>query len=140
VEVLDGDELRKQFQNQLGFTKQDRQTNILLAAYIAEALNHHGIVVLVALISPYREMRELCRSRITHYVEVYVKCSLDACMERDVKGLYRKALAGEITNFTGISDPYEEPEQPELILETSEEPPEESAAKVITFLELHGYI
>jgi adenylylsulfate kinase len=140
VEVLDGDEMRKQFRHQLGFTKQDRQTNILLSAYIAELLNHHGIIVLAAFIAPYRDMRELCREQITHYTEIYVQCSLNTCIGRDVKGLYSKAIKGEITQFTGISDPYEEPEAPDLVLDTESSSQEESTTQVITFLEERGYI
>lgn len=134
VEVLDGDELRQRLSPELGFTSADRLTHIRRAIYIARLLSRHGILVLVPFITPYKEMRELCRNELHPLVEVYVKCPLRICAERDVKGLYRKALAGEIGLFTGVSDRFDEPEAPDLTLETGRESAEESAGRLIAYL------
>jgi len=140
VEILDGDEVRQHLSKGLGFSKEDRDTNVRRIAYVASLLTRHGAAVITAAISPYREAREWARRRIGDFVEVYVCCPLEVCAERDVKGLYRKALAGEIPNFTGVSDPYEPPVDPELIVETHRETPTESTAKVLACLARLGYI
>lgn len=140
VEILDGDEVRQHLSQGLGFSKEDRDTNVRRIAYVASLLTRHGAAVITAAISPYREAREWARKRIGNFVEVYVACPLSVCAQRDVKGLYKKAFAGEIPNFTGVSDPYEPPLNPELILETHKETPSESAAKVIHTLERLGYL
>jgi adenylylsulfate kinase len=119
VEILDGDVVRQNLSAGLGFSKEDRDTNIRRVAFVAELLTRHGVVVIVAAISPYRAVREEVRDRIGNFLEVYVRCPLDELVRRDVKGLYRRALAGEIDNFTGVSDPYEEPESPDVLVDTS---------------------
>ena len=139
VEVLDGDVVRQNLSQGLGFTKTDRDINIQRIAFVSKLLTRNSVITLVAAISPYREARELARKEIGSFVEVYVKCPLDICITRDVKGLYRKALESSIPHFTGISDPYEEPLEPELILYTDRELPEESAAKVLRRLQGLGY-
>jgi len=140
VESLDGDEIRKHFSKGLGFTKEDRDTHILRMGFIAKLLSRNGVAVLAAFVSPYREIRDQIRNDMEGFIEIFVRCSLEVCIERDVKGMYKKALAGEIKNFTGVSDPYEEPLNPELILETDKESVEESAKKVIEKLASWGYI
>lgn len=140
VEVLDGDEVRQNLSKGLGFSKEDRDTNVQRIAYVAGLLTRHGVAVLTAAISPYRESRARARQTIGNFIEVYVSCPLEVCAERDVKGLYRKAFAGEIARFTGVSDPYEPPEDPELVVETHRETPSQSAAKVIHCLEKLGYL
>lgn len=140
VEILDGDEVRRHLSKGLGFSKEDRDTNVQRIAYVASLLTRHGAAVIVAAISPYREAREWARERIVDFVEVYVRCPIEVCAQRDVKGLYHKAYAGEIPQFTGVSDPYEPPIDPELIVDTHRETPSESAAKVIHCLERLGYL
>jgi adenylyl-sulfate kinase len=140
VEILDGDVIRENLSKGLGFSKEDRDTNIKRIAFVCKLLTRNGVVNIAAAISPYREAREYARKEIQHFIEVYVKCSLETCIQRDVKGLYKKALAGEVKAFTGISDPYEEPLNPEVVLETDRETPEESAMKVIRKLEELGYL
>ncbi|HXF06522.1 MAG TPA: adenylyl-sulfate kinase [Blastocatellia bacterium] len=140
VEVLDGDEVRENLSPTLGFTKEDRDLHIRRIAYVAKLLVRNGVIVIVAAISPYRAARDQARATIGRFVEVYVHCPVEVCIERDVKGLYRKALAGMIPHFTGISDPYEEPLQPELIIHSHQETPEESARRVIARLEELGYL
>ncbi len=139
VEVLDGDEVRANLSKGLGFSKEDRDTNIRRIGYVSRLLARNGVGVIAAAISPYREIRDEVRGAIEAdgvvFVEVFVKASLDALIARDVKGLYKKALAGEIEQFTGVSDPYEEPLDPELIVETDRETVEESAAKILAKLE-----
>jgi len=120
VEWLDGDQLRKRLGSGLGFSRADRFENIARAVYLADMLNRHGVTVIASLISPYREMRQYARQALPGFVEVYVDCPLEECERRDVKGLYAKARRGEIASFTGISDPYESPEFPELVLKTAE--------------------
>lgn len=140
VEVLDGDEVRENLSKGLGFSRADRDTNIRRIGYVAKLLTRNGVVAITAAISPYRETRDEVRAAIGRFVEVYVKTPLEVCAQRDVKGLYKKALAGEIPQFTGVSDPYEEPLNPEITVETVGRTPEESAAEVLEYLELNGYL
>ncbi|SFS60834.1 adenylyl-sulfate kinase [Marininema halotolerans] len=140
VKRLDGDEVRARLAPDLGFTKKDRYTHIERVAYVADLLTRYGVIVLASFISPYREMRQLCREQISSFAEVYVNCPLEECIHRDVKGLYARALKGEIPHFTGISDPYEPPVTPELTLDSKRETPEESANRVMDFLRKEGYI
>ena len=140
VEVLDGDEVRTNLSQGLGFSKQDRDTNIQRIGYVCRLLSRNKVVAISAAISPYREVRDQVRAQIGRFVEVYTRCSVDTLKERDPKGLYAKALAGEITNFTGISDPYEEPHDPEVTVDTGVEPAEGSLQKILHTLELIGYI
>lgn len=140
VEVLDGDEVRQRLNRGLGFSKEDRDDNIRRISYVAKLLSRNGVVAITAAISPYQAVRDEARQEIGRFVEVYVKCSLQACVDRDVKGLYRQALAGEITNFTGVSDPYEEPLSPELTVQTDRESPEASLRRILARLEELGYL
>lgn len=140
VEVLDGDVVRQNLSQGLGFSKADRDTNILRIAFVSKLLTRNGVVTLVSAISPYREVRELARKEIGNFVEVYVRCPLDTCIARDTKGLYKKAIEGTIPFFTGISDPYEEPLEPEIVLQTDLETPEHSAAVVLRRLQDLGYL
>ncbi len=135
VEVLDGDIVRQNLSKGLGFSREDRDTNIKRIGFVCKLLTRNGVVAIGAAISPYREVRDLVRQEIGDFVEVYVSCPLEVLIDRDVKGLYRKALSGEIENFTGVSDPYEEPLNPDVRVDTSVERPEESLAKVIAKLE-----
>jgi adenylylsulfate kinase len=135
VEVLDGDVVRTNLSKGLGFSKEDRDTNILRIGFVCDLLTRNDVVAIAAAISPYRDAREQVRRSIGSFVEVYVKCPVEVLAERDVKGLYRKALAGEIKNFTGIDDPYEEPTAPDVTVETDRETVEESAARIIARLE-----
>ncbi len=140
VEVLDGDEVRQHLSPQLGFSKEERDIHIRRIAYVAKLLVRNGVIAIIAAISPYRETRRYARDLIGHFVEVYVNCPLQVCIERDVKGLYQKALRGEIANFTGVSDPYEEPLAPELVVHSHQETPAESARRVLTRLIELGYL
>jgi adenylylsulfate kinase len=140
AEVMDGDEVRLRLSKGLGFSKEDRDENIRRIAYVAKVITRCGAVAITCAISPYREVRSEAREEIGRFVEVYVKCDLEECIRRDVKGLYRKALSGEIKNFTGISDPYEEPLNPEIVVETHKETPQESLDKIINGLMVLGYI
>lgn len=141
LEILDGDVVRENLSKGLGFSKEDRDTNIRRIAFVADLLSRNGVPVITAAISPYREIRDEAREMMgDRFIEVYIEASVDACAERDVKGLYEKAFAGEIKEFTGVSDPYEEPLNPELTLKTEEEEPEESAAKLIAYLEEKGLL
>jgi adenylyl-sulfate kinase len=140
VERLDGDIVRKSLTRDLGFSKRDRDMNIERITFVAMLLTRNGVAVLCSFISPYRERRAKSRSEIGNFVEVYCKSSLDALIERDVKGLYKKALAGEIQNFTGVSDPYEAPENPEVVVETDKETIKESLVKIVRKLEELGYV
>lgn len=139
VEVLDGDVVRQHISRDLGFSREDRMENIRRVAYVAELLVRHGVTVLVALVSPYRQARQQARERISDFLEVYVRCPREVLVERDPKGLYARALRGEIRNFTGLDDPYEPPEAPDLVLDTDREPPEASAEKVLRLLHQRGY-
>jgi len=140
VEVLDGDEVRQHLSPHLGFSKEERDIHIRRIAYVAHLLVRNGVIAIIAAISPYRETRQYARALIGHFVEVYVYCPVEVCIQRDVKGLYKKALRGEIANFTGISDPYEEPLAPELVLYSHQETPAESARRVLTRLIELGYL
>jgi len=140
VEVLDGDIIRTNLSKGLGFSKEDRDTNIKRIGFVCKLLSRNGVVAIASAISPYREVRDFVRRDIARFVEVYCRCALDVLVERDVKGLYKKALAGEIDDFTGVSDPYEEPLNPEVIVDTDEETSEQSIARIIAKLEELGYI
>jgi adenylyl-sulfate kinase len=141
VEVLDGDVVRTHLSKGLGFSKEDRDTNIRRIGWVCEVLTRNDVVAIAAAISPYRSIREEVREQIGRFVEVYMDCSIETLTERDVKGLYRKALNGEIGNFTGVSDPYEPPRHPEVVCYSDgRETPEQSAAKVIAKLEQLGYL
>src|ERR671911_2534731 len=136
VEVLDGDVVRENLSKGLGFSKEDRDTNIRRIAFVADLLSRNGVPVITAAISPYREIRQEARDMMgDRFIEVFVKASVEACAERDIKGLYKKAFAGEIKEFTGVSDPYEEPLNAEITLDTENESPDESAGKLIALLE-----
>jgi adenylyl-sulfate kinase len=144
MEVLDGDEVRTNLSKGLGFSKEDRDTNIRRIGYVSRLLARNGVGVITAAISPYREVRDEVRRAVeqdgAQFIEVFVKCPLEVLQERDVKGLYKKALAGEIKEFTGVSDPYEEPLAPEVIVETNVESAEKSAGRIIRELELRGLV
>jgi adenylyl-sulfate kinase len=140
VEVLDGDVVRTNLSKGLGFSKEDRDINIRRIGFVCELLARNGVAVIAAAISPYREVRDEVRHSIGDFVEVYVKCPIDVLKERDAKGLYSKALRGEIPNLTGISDPYEEPLDPEVTLETDKQSVEESLAILVARLEELGYL
>ncbi len=139
VERLDGDIVRESLTSDLGFSKEDRDENIKRVTFVAKLLTRNGVIVLATFVSPYRERRRKTREEIGEFVEVYVRCPIEVCMERDVKGMYRRALAGEIKDFTGVDDPYEEPENPELTLDTDRETVDESVRKVLDKLEELGY-
>jgi adenylylsulfate kinase len=140
VEILDGDEVRRNLSKGLGFSREDRDANIRRIGYVAKLLTRNGVAVITAAISPYRAVRDEVRRDIGAFVEVYVKASLDACIRRDTKGLYRRAIAGEIPQFTGVSDPYEEPLDPELVVDTEREEIAASAARVIDLLHERGHL
>ena len=140
VEILDGDEVRTNLSKGLGFSKEDRDTNIRRIGYVCNLLARNGVIAISAAISPYREIRDEIRRNHQRFFEVYMKCSIEKLSERDVKGLYKKALAGEIKNFTGVSDPYEEPLNPELVLDSGTERVEQSLQKLLKTLELSNYI
>jgi len=140
VELLDGDEIRERLSKGLGFSRPDRDENIRRISYVARLLTKHGVVSIVAAISPYRATRDEARSEIGRFIEVHVNCDLDECVRRDVKGLYKKALAGQIPQFTGISDPYETPLNPEIVVNTHAETLDESVGKVLETLSLMGYV
>ena len=140
VEILDGDEVRTNLSKGLGFSKEDRDTNIKRIGYVCKLLSRNGVAAISAAISPYREIRDFNRKEIGTFIEVYVECSIEKLTERDVKGLYKKALAGEIKNFTGISDPYEAPLNAEIVVNSGTETKEESLAKIMGYLEKEGWI
>lgn len=141
IEVLDGDIVRTNLSKGLGFSREDRDTNILRIGFVANLLTRNGVGVIVSAISPYKEARDQVRREIGEgFLEVFIDCPVEVCAERDVKGLYAKAYAGEIKEFTGVSDPYEPPAAPELTVKTNEEEPRESARKVIGKLEELGYL
>ena len=143
VEWLDGDVVRTHLSKGLGFSKEDRDANIERIGWVASRLTRHGAAVIVSAISPYEETREKARALVEEYgafVEVFVKASVDECARRDVKGLYEKAFKGEIKEFTGVSDPYEAPEQPEIRIESEHEEPGDSAGRIIELLEQRNLI
>jgi adenylyl-sulfate kinase len=140
VEVLDGDVVRTHLSKGLGFSKEDRDENVRRIGFVCELLSRHGVIAIAAAISPYRAVREELRALIPNFVEVYVECPIDVLAGRDVKGLYKKALAGEIPQFTGVTDPYEPPFNPEVTVNSSRETPEESAARIWATLERSGLV
>jgi adenylyl-sulfate kinase len=140
IEVLDGDIVRTHLSKGLGFSKEDRDTNIKRIAFVCGLLTRNGVMCISAAISPYRETRAWAREHIGNFVEVYVKCDIAVCRQRDVKGLYKLADEGKIKGFTGVDDPYEEPEHPELVVETDKETVKESVARILAKLEDLGYL
>lgn len=140
VELLDGDIVRTNLSKGLGFSREDRDENIRRIGFVCHLLSRNGVLAVAAAISPFRSVRDEVRQVIGSFLEVYVKCPLEVCQERDVKGMYKKALRGEIAQFTGISDPYEEPLAPELTLCTDQVSAEESASKVLSLLQKTGYL
>ncbi len=141
VEVMDGDVVRTHLSKGLGFSKEDRDENIRRIGFVCNLLSKHGVFAIAAAISPYREIRDEVRAAAAgKFLEVYVDCPLEECARRDVKGLYARAMAGEIPNFTGVSDPYETPLNPEVTLRTADETPEQSAKRVIDALEAGGLL
>jgi adenylylsulfate kinase len=140
IELMDGDEIRKGLSRDLGFSKEDRNEHNQRVIFCSKLLARNGVIVVVALISPYRETRAFAKKEIPNTMEVFVKTPLDVCIERDPKGLYKKALAGEIKNFTGIDDPYEEPLNPDVIVETDKETVEESVEKILMKAQELGYV
>lgn len=140
VEVLDGDVVRTHLSKGLGFSREDRDENVRRIGFVAKLVSRQGAVAITAAISPYRSIRDEIRASIENFVEIYVKTPLEVCIKRDVKGMYKKAITGELTHFTGVDDPYEPPLNPELVVETHEETPAESAAKILSKLERMGLI
>lgn len=140
IERLDGDIVRKSLTKDLGFSKEDRDENLKRVTDLAGQLTDQGRIVLATFVSPYRERREKSRAAIHSFLEVYARCPIQVCIQRDVKGMYKQALAGKLQGFTGVDDPYEEPEHPDLILDTDKETIEESTAKVISLLKNKGYL
>ena len=140
VERLDGDIVRQDLTRDLGFSKADRDENIRRVTFVTKLLARNGVFVLTSFISPYREMRDHARRQVENFMEIYIKTSLETCIKRDVKGMYKKAMAGEIKEFTGVSDPYEEPLKPELIVETDNESLEDSTQKVLRRMKDLGYL
>ena len=140
VEILDGDIVRTHLSKGLGFSREDRDTNIKRIAFVCSLLTRNGVICISAAIAPYREARQWARQEIGNFVEVYVKCPLEVCRQRDVKGLYKLVDEGKLTGFTGVDDPYEEPEHPELVVETNKETIEESVGRIFAKLEELGYL
>jgi len=140
VEQLDGDIIRQNFSSDLSFSKKDRDENIKRATFLAKMLSRNNVVVLASFVSPYRKQRRKARKEIKNFVEVFVRCPVKICMKRDVKGMYKKALEGKIQHFTGVDDPYEEPEHPELIVDTDIESLDESVEKVIKKIQELGFL
>jgi adenylyl-sulfate kinase len=140
VELLDGDIVRQNLTKGLGFSKEDRDENIRRIGFVCHVLTRNGVIAISAAISPYRAIRDEVRRLIGSFVEIHVECPLEVCIQRDVKGMYRKALAGELSHFTGVSDPYEAPLKPDLVLFTHRETPEESAGKVLSLLIASDYL
>ena len=140
IEILDGDIVRTHLSKGLGFSREDRDTNIKRIAFVCSLLTRNGVICISAAIAPYREARQWARQEIGDFVEVYVKCPIEVCRERDVKGLYKLVDEGKIKGFTGVDDPYEEPEHPELVIETNKETIEESVGRIFTKLEELGYL
>lgn len=140
VERLDGDIIRQGLTKDLGFSKEDRDKNIDRVTFVAKLLSRNGVATLVSFVSPYREKRRQAREETTNFIEVYLKCPVEVCKQRDIKGMYEKALRGEIKDFTGVDDPYEEPLNPEIMLETDKETVQESVSKVMAGLRDLGLI
>ena len=140
ADVLDGDEIRLTLSRDLGFTREARLEHAKRVTYVAKLLARNGIVVIIPLISPYRETRQFARDELENFVEVYVKAPLDVCIKRDPKGLYKKAMAGEIKDLTGLQAPYEEPQNPEIKIETDKETESESLKRLVSGLQELGYI
>jgi len=140
LERLDGDEVRKHLTSDLGFSKQDRDENIKRIGFVAELLSRNNVGVIASFISPYREQRQRLRDMVTNYIEIFVDAPLEVCEARDPKGMYKKARAGEIKYFTGIDDPYELPEDPEIHVKTSESSAEECAKMIVEYLREKDYI
>jgi adenylyl-sulfate kinase len=140
VEILDGDVVRTHLSKGLGFSREDRDTNIARIAFVSHLLARNGVVVLVAAISPFRETRDKARQLIGDFIEIHIAPPLEECIKRDVKGLYKKAIAGEIQQFTGISDPYEEPLDPELRIDTSKGSIEEGGTRILAKMRELGYL
>jgi adenylyl-sulfate kinase len=140
VERLDGDIVRRGLTRDLGFSKEDRDMNIEIVTFVAKLLTRNDVIVLATFVSPYIARRQKSREEIGEFIEVYVRASIEECIKRDVKGMYQKALRGEIKNFTGVDDPYEEPPNPEILVDTDFEAVDESVGKVIDYLEKKGYL
>jgi adenylyl-sulfate kinase len=140
IERLDGDVVRQSLTRDLGFSREDRDKNIERVTFVAKLLSRNGIGVVACFISPYQAVRDQVRAETTNFIEVFIDAPLDVCVQRDVKGMYARAIAGEITNFTGISDPYEPPRHPEIVIHTEQEAPDKSAAHIIEYLEEHRLI
>jgi len=140
VEILDGDIVRTHLSKGLGFSREDRDTNIKRIAFVCSLLTRNGVICISAAIAPYRQARQWARQEIGNFVEVYVKCPIAVCRQRDVKGLYKLVDEGKIKGFTGVDDPYEEPEHPELVVETDKETIEESVGRIFAKLEELGYL
>jgi len=139
VEHLDGDELRTHLTRDLGFSRQDRDENVRRVGWVARLLARHGVIAIGALVSPYRAARDEIRAAAPDFIEVWVKASLDECIRRDVKGLYKRALAGDVPHFTGVSDPYEPPLHPEVVVETDRQSPAEAVATILAAMAARGY-
>jgi adenylyl-sulfate kinase len=140
VEILDGDVVRTNLSKGLGFSREDRETNLMRIAFVCNLLTRNGVPNIAAAISPFENVREQARELIGNFVEVYARCPIEQCIERDVKGMYKKALAGQIKGFTGVDDPFDEPVNPEVICETDQETPEESAQKILAHLRKRGFL
>lgn len=140
VEILDGDVVRQSLTKDLGFSEADRKTNLERVTFVAKLLSRNGVATLVSFISPYISSREVARRDTTNFIEVFVKCPVEVCIERDVKGYYKKAIEGEIENFTGINHPYEKPINPEIIVETNRYPPEECVKKIMEHLDNNRFL
>ena len=140
AERLDGDVVRESLTRDLGFSKEDRDKNIERVTFVAKLLSRNGVGVIASFISPYQATRDMVRRETTNFIEVFVDASLETCIGRDVKGMYEKAIAGEILNFTGVSDPYEAPVSPEIVVDTNTETIEESVNKILTYLEANAFI
>ena len=140
VEVLDGDVVRRELSQELGFSRRDRDINVQRIGYVAGLLAKHGVIVIAAVVSPYADARRRVRELCGEFVEVYVRCPLEECERRDVKGMYRKARAGALPAFTGVSDPYEPPTAPEVIIDTQRSTLEDSLRELVANLVLRGYV
>ena len=140
VEHLDGDIVREELTSDLGFSKEDRDENLKRVSFVAKLLSRNNIIVLATFVSPYRKRRQKSKKEIKNFVLIYVKCSIEECKKRDVKGMYKKAMEGKIKNFTGVDDPYEEPKNPDLVIDSENETVDESVSKVLKKLKDLGYI